>query len=61
MVGKPCHCTSRRIVQYQSRGFILLQALSAQALCDTVVNFVLAYHGIMPQFDDVTLLVLKLD
>ncbi|MFN8465104.1 MAG: SpoIIE family protein phosphatase [Caldilineaceae bacterium] len=35
--------------------------LGAQALCDTVVNTVLAYHGIMPQFDDVTLLVLKLD
>ena len=35
--------------------------LGAQALCETVVNTVLAYHGIMPQFDDVTLLVLKLD
>ncbi len=35
--------------------------LGAQALCDTVVNTVLAYHGIMPQFDDVTLLVLRLD
>ncbi len=33
----------------------------AQALCDTIVNTVLAYHGIMPQFDDVTLLVLRLD
>lgn len=35
--------------------------LGAQALCDTVVNTVLAYHGIMPQFDDVTLLALQLD
>jgi serine phosphatase RsbU (regulator of sigma subunit) len=35
--------------------------LGAQTLCDTVVNTVLAYHGIMPQFDDVTLLVLRLN
>jgi len=35
--------------------------LGAQALCDCVVNTVLAYHGVMPQFDDVTLLVLRLD
>jgi serine phosphatase RsbU (regulator of sigma subunit) len=35
--------------------------LGAQALCDTVVNTVLAYPGIMPQFDDLTLLALKLD
>jgi phosphoserine phosphatase RsbU/P len=35
--------------------------LGAQALCETVVNTVLAYHGIMPQFDDVTMLALRLD
>ena len=35
--------------------------LGAQALCDTVVNTVLTYHGFVPQFDDVTLLILRLD
>jgi serine phosphatase RsbU (regulator of sigma subunit) len=34
--------------------------LPAQAICDVIVNTVTEHQGAMPQFDDVTTLVLRL-
>jgi serine phosphatase RsbU (regulator of sigma subunit) len=46
-----------RLLEKVERGL----TLGAQELCDTVVQSVLAYHGIMPQFDDVTMVVVHLE
>jgi sigma-B regulation protein RsbU (phosphoserine phosphatase) len=34
--------------------------LPTQALCDAIVGKVLAYHGLMPQFDDIAVMALRL-
>jgi serine phosphatase RsbU (regulator of sigma subunit) len=46
-----------RLLEKVERGL----ALGAQELCNAVVQSVLAYHGIMPQFDDVTVVAVHVE